>query len=98
MNYGTYNPVIRHWNQDFIKWIKSMKNRKPKILWNQLPGFKLKATWNPGPRGFEVAISEEDMVEIQQWSEKNECGVRVSFDMWKFKRAEDITAFLLRWS
>jgi len=75
----------------------NMTRGKTKIIWHRLPGYKLKATWNPGPRGFEYGIREEDMVPIQEWCEKNNCGVRTSFDTWKFKKPEDMTFFLLKW-
>ena len=71
---------------------------KTKIIWHKLPGFKLKATWTPGPRGFEFGIKEADMDPINDWSKKQKCGVRISFDMWKFKTPEEMTMFLLKWA
>jgi hypothetical protein len=71
---------------------------KTKVIWHKLPGFKLKATWTPGPRGFELGLKEADMDPIHEWSKKQDCGVRVSFDMWRFRSPEEMTMFLLKWS
>ena len=73
-------------------------SRQVKILWQQLPGFKLKATWSPKPRGFEYGLSESDMNPIHEWCAEVGIGVRTSFDMWKFQNSEEITMFLLKWS
>ena len=43
-------------------------------------------------------ITEEDMVAVADWCHENDCGRRISFDTFRFRRAEEITAFLLRWS
>lgn len=74
-----------------------MARRKPKIKWHRLPGYKIKATWEVGPSGLEMGINETDMDPIHQWSIKNKCGVRISFDTWVFKKPEDMTFFLLKW-
>ena len=71
----------------------------PKIKWKRLPGFKLQAYVDEiGPRGFERGLRESDLEPIQEWSTKTGCGVRTSFNMWKFKKPEDMTAFMLKWS
>ena len=73
------------------------RNMSPtKIKWHQLPGYKLKATWEPGPRI--VGLKESDMDPIHDWSKETKCGIRVSFDMWRFKTPEEMTMFLLKWS
>lgn len=50
------------------------------------------------PRGFETGISEGDMDPVQAWCEANNCGVRISFDTFRFRNQREITMFLLRWS
>ena len=87
---------------DWLKQFYANKQR-PKIIWETLPGRKLKATWSPeqgpGPRGFEMyGFKEEDMDPIQQWCQESNCGKRISFDMFQFKNDKQITMFLLRWS
>jgi len=70
----------------------------PKIIWHQLPGRKLKATWTPAPRGFEMGLKESDMDPIQKWCQDSKCGKRISFDMFQFASDKQITMFLLRWA
>jgi hypothetical protein len=50
------------------------------------------------PRGWEVGISDNDMVPIHEWCLKNHCGRRVSFDTFQFKNKKQMTMFLLRWA
>jgi hypothetical protein len=75
-----------------------MPSRPVKILWKQLPGFKLKAHWQVASRGREYGLTESDMLPIHEWSKTTGCGIRASFDTWRFKTPEEITAFLLKWS
>jgi len=75
-----------------------MLYKPPKIIWHQLPGRKLKATWLPQARGFEMGLKESDMDPIQKWCQDSNCGKRISFDMFQFKTDKQITMFLLRWS
>jgi len=75
-----------------------MYKQPPKIIWHQLPGRKLKATWLPQARGFEMGLKESDMDPIQKWCQDSNCGKRISFDMFQFKTDKQITMFLLRWS
>jgi len=71
----------------------------PKIKWQRLPGFKLQAYVDEvGARGFERGLNESDMDPVQAWSTECNCGVRMSFNVWKFKSAKQITMFLMRWS
>jgi hypothetical protein len=44
-----------------------------------------------------TGLREEDLIPVQEWCEKSKCGVRMSFDMFKFKDQKEITAFLLVW-
>jgi hypothetical protein len=71
----------------------------PKIKWQRLPGLKLQAYVDEiGARGFERGLNELDMDPIQAWSTECNCGVRMSFNVWKFQSAKQMTMFLLRWS
>jgi hypothetical protein len=72
---------------------------KPAIKWQRLPGLKLQAyTDDVGPRGFERGLNESDMDPIQAWSTECNCGTRMSFNVWKFKSAKQITMFLMKWA
>ncbi len=44
-----------------------------------------------------TGLREEHLLPVQEWCEANNCGTRISFDMWKFKNKKEITAFLLKW-
>ena len=70
---------------------------KYKIRWNQ-KGMDLIASVPLAPRGYETFLREEDLIPVQEWCTETGCGKRTSFDTFRFKRKEDITAFLLRWS
>lgn len=43
----------------------------------------------------EIALTLE---EIAKWSVDNNCGRRMAYDMWQFKKRADLTAFLLKWA
>jgi len=45
-----------------------------------------------------TGLRETDMDPIHEWSKTCNCGVRTSFDMWKFKSEKELAWFLLRWS
>jgi len=69
------------------------------IRWNKLPGRKVKAYAEVGPRGFERGLRDSDMDEVQQWLWTNiPSAKRLSFDMWLFKEDKHITMFLMKWS
>jgi len=42
-------------------------------------------------------LNEEAIDPIQAWCEETNCGVRISFDMFRFKNQAHKTMFLLRW-
>jgi hypothetical protein len=69
-----------------LKW--TTLDRKPQGCW-------LRCTWNESGVPLEV---DPRLKEIQQWSQANSCGVRMSYDMWQFKTPAEVTAFLLRWT
>lgn len=45
-----------------------------------------------------TGLREEHLDPVQQWCEANNCGCRVSFDMFEFKTEKEMITFLLRWS
>jgi len=72
------------------------KKRDKKILWQRLPGRKLKA-YHDGTANF--GFNESDMDPIQEWCNKNiPTARRLSFDTWIFKSEKQITMFLMRWA
>ena len=86
-------------NNIIQNWYASMKEHKPKIKWQRLPGLKLQAyTDEVAPRGFERGLNESDMDPIQKWTTECNCGTRMSFNIWKFKNEKQITMFLIRWA
>lgn len=46
---------------------------------------------------FVTGLSERDIDPIQKWCQEHNCGIRTSFDTFKFKNKKEITMFLLRW-
>jgi hypothetical protein len=52
--------------------------------------------WNYSNPG--IALGEAELTEIQRWCEQHQCGVRTSFDTFKFRNKKDMMAFLLRWT
>lgn len=76
----------------------AIMDKPPIIRWQKLPGRKLKAYAEVGPRGFERGLRDTDMDEVQQWIwQCIPSAKRLSFDMWLFKEDKHITMFLLRW-
>lgn len=43
-------------------------------------------------------LTEDFMNEVQEWTKQTKCGLRMSFDMFKFKNKKHMTMFLLRWA
>jgi len=84
--------LISYWN--------AMRNTyTPKIKWQRLPGLKLQAyTDDVAPRGFERGLRESDMDPIQAWCEECHCGTRMSFNVFKFENAKQITMFVIKWT
>lgn len=74
---------------------EDMMTRPVKILWQKLPGRKLKAYTDGTGRG----LRDNDMDEVQQWIWTNiPSAKRLSFDMWLFKEDKHVTMFLMRWT
>ena len=42
-------------------------------------------------------LTEEDMVAINDWVVENQLGSRKSFNQWKLRSAQAVTAFRLKW-
>ncbi len=71
---------------------------KLKIVWREKGRLSLVATMPaPGPRGFELGLAERDIDPIQKWCEEHQCGVRTSFDTFRFRNQKEKMMFLLRW-
>lgn len=72
-----------------------------KITWLEIDHNTLIATIDPQepppPRGLVSGLLEADMDEIQKWCWDTDIGKRMSFDKFRFKTKEEITAFLLKW-
>ena len=45
-----------------------------------------------------TGLRSEHMDPIQDWCVQNKCGVRTSFDTFKFRNEKEVSMFLLRWS
>jgi hypothetical protein len=79
--------------------VDEMSTANKKIKWIPAEGrLRLAARAEIQPRGWEVGISDNDMLPIHEWCLKNHCGRRVSFDTFQFKNKKQMTMFLLRWA
>ena len=45
-----------------------------------------------------TGLRDIHMDPVQDWCVANHCGIRTSFDTFKFHTEKDMTLFLLRWS
>lgn len=45
----------------------------------------------------EIGARESDLDPVQKWCVEHNCGVRTSFDHFKFRNKKEMTMFLLRW-
>jgi hypothetical protein len=72
-----------------------------KITWLEIGHNTLIATIDsqepPPSRGIVSGLFEKDMDQIQAWCWETNIGKRMSFDTFKFRTKEEITAFLLKW-
>ena len=68
-----------------------------KFEWAPIKPRMLQAQLKVLPRGMELGMSESDMDPIQAWCNKHHCGIRMGFDIFRFKTDADITMFLLKW-
>lgn len=44
-----------------------------------------------------TGLANFDMDPIQAWCEQNECGIRISFEEFKFRNQKELSLFLLKW-
>jgi len=70
-----------------------------KIVWARLPGNWIVAKCQY-PHGAVTAagLRDTDMDPVQDWCVANKCGIRVSFDTFRFRNEQELTIFLLKWS
>jgi len=45
-----------------------------------------------------TGLRSEHLDPVQDWCVQNRCGVRTSFDMFKFRNEKELAMFLLRWA
>jgi len=72
-----------------IYWIKTARR-------NSLSG-RVRIRPFDNAHDFSVGLNESDIDPIQKWCQENNCGIRTSFDTFKFKNKKEITLFLLKW-
>jgi hypothetical protein len=76
--------------------------KKPKLIWVDTEDPLILAARMDAYYIYEKAecdpvLNEQTMDPIQAWCEQTNCGVRISFDMFRFKNQAQKTMFLLRW-
>ena len=67
-------------------------NRRPGV-WIRLHGPALAHPSYPD----HTSLTESEADAIMQWCMEHKCGVRMSFDMWKFKNKQELMLFVLKW-
>jgi hypothetical protein len=73
-----------------LTWVKSARRNSLSARFNILP-------YDTTKPPFFASASEQTMDPIQLWCEQNNCGIRTSFDTFKFNNKAEMTMFLLRW-
>lgn len=65
----------------------------------------IKFKWIPTVKPFTLAAQltsnlreDENFDLIQAWCQEHSCGLRISYNMFRFKNDEEISMFMLRWS
>lgn len=84
----------------YTKWLNSMMNEihKKEIIWvDTARRCSLSARVRKTPEGWDLGISEQDIMPIVIWCQEHNCGRRTSFDTFQFKNNKQKTMFLLRW-
>jgi hypothetical protein len=71
-----------------------------KVVWVRLSDTMLiaKHDWPYGTWSQPDGLTDTDMTPIHVWCVEHDCGIRMSFDMFKFRDESETTAFLLRWT
>ena len=89
---NTLNQITHHFDT-FLK-----ETMKLKIVWKEKGKLSLVATLPvPGERSFLLGLAERDIDPIQRWCEEHNCGIRTSFDTFRFRNQKEKTMFLLQW-
>lgn len=73
-----------------LTWVTSARRNSLSARWQILP-------YDTTKLPFYVGANEQTMDPIQRWCEQNNCGIRTSFDTFKFNNKAEMTMFLLRW-
>ncbi len=84
----------------YNQWLNYMTREihKKEIFWvDTSRRLTLAARVRKTPEGWDLGISEQDIMPIVEWCKEHNCGVRTSFDMIKFRNKKEMTMFLLRW-
>ena len=62
-------------------------------IWIQLLGTQ--SQYPPYPDHGHLTETAADA--IMEWTMQNRCGVRMSFDMWRFRSEKELLAFVMKW-
>ncbi len=84
-------------NRQILEWEVKYGMQEFKIVWEEKSPLVLVATLRMMPRGYELGLTEVDVYPLQEWCQEHNCGIRTSFDTFKFKNKKEKTMFLLRW-
>ena len=76
--------------------------KKPKLIWVDtedplILAARMDAYYMYDGTECDPVFNEKTINPIQAWCEQTNCGVRISFDMFRFKNQAHKTMFLLRW-
>ena len=72
----------------------TLKSPEKKICWETHPSKERCLT----ARAVKMGLTESDIDVIQEWCQANDCGIRTSFDTFRFRSDKDMTLFLLKWA
>ena len=78
------------------KTLARMMERDITIQWEVLTNNRLRAIGISNKTHFDL-LQESDIDPIQEWCQEHNCGIRTSFDTFKFRNKKQITMFMLRW-
>lgn len=73
-----------------------LKSTVKKIDWITHPSKELYLTARAVDQS--RGLTENDIDVIQEWCQTNGCGIRTSFDTFRFRSDKDMTLFLLKWA
>ena len=69
-----------------------------RIVWQRLPGNWLMAQCQYSQGAGTTGLRDTDMDPVQDWCVANKCGIRTSFDTFRFQNEEELAFFLLKWT